>query len=68
MNNRITGYKGAVLDQRAIVSALGQVEIAQSEHAYLSADSVGLRATFRFGTVIVRPYRIGAFDIAADGS
>lgn len=68
VNNRITGYGGVVIDKGAVISAWGNVEVATSEHAYFSADSVGIRATFRFGTVIVRPDRIGAFDIAADGS
>lgn len=68
VNNRITGYQGAVIDRGAIISALGAVEVATSEHAYFSSDSVGIRATFRFGTVLVRPDRIGTFDIATDGS
>ena len=42
--------------------------IATSEHQYFSSDSVVLRATWRIGHVVVRPDRIGTFDITAPGS
>ena len=42
-------YSGVVVDQRAIVSAVGQMKVATSEHQYFSSDSVLLRATWRFG-------------------
>jgi hypothetical protein len=52
----------------AIVTAAGSVQIATSEHAFFGSDGVGLRATWRFGHVVVRPERIGKFTITAPGS
>ena len=59
---------GIVVDRNAIVSAVGSVMVATSEHQYVSSDSVGLRATWRIGYVVVRPDRIGTFTIAGGGS
>ena len=61
-------YSGVVIDRTAIVTAAGSVRIATSEHAYFGSDGVGLRATWRFGHVVVRPERIGKFTITAPGS
>ncbi|WP_127783256.1 phage major capsid protein [Rhodococcus sp. X156] len=47
-----------VLDKAAVVSAVGQVILAQSDHAYFGSDSIGLRCTFRFGANVVHPARI----------
>lgn len=60
----LTPGTGTVVDKSAIVSAVGQVMVSQSEHAYFSSDSVALRCTWRFGQNIVRPERIGKFTIA----
>ena len=61
-------YSGVVVDQRAVVSAVGQVKVATTEHQYFSSDSILLRATWRFGRqVVVRPNRLGLFAIG-DGS
>jgi hypothetical protein len=46
----------------------GQVKVANSEHAAFASDSVLLRATWRFGHVVVRPNRIGVFTIGGGGS
>jgi HK97 family phage major capsid protein len=64
----VPNYSGIVLDRTAIVSAVGQVKVATSEHQYFSSDSVLLRATWRFGHVVVRPDRIGKFTITPEGS
>jgi HK97 family phage major capsid protein len=64
----VPDYSGVVLDQRAIVSAVGQVKVATSEHQYFSSDSILLRATWRFGHIMVRPNRLGVFTIAGGGS
>ena len=64
----VPDYSGVVVDQRAVVSAVGQVKVATSEHQYFSSDSVLLRATWRFGHVVVRPDRIGKFTITPEGS
>jgi HK97 family phage major capsid protein len=60
----VPDYSGLVVDQRAVVSAVGQVKVATSEHQYFSSDSILLRATWRFGHVVVRPNRLGVFTIA----
>jgi hypothetical protein len=41
----MTNYSGLVIDRSAIVSAVGSVLIATSEHQYFDSDSVGVRAT-----------------------
>ena len=47
------------------IIAAGQVLVAQSEHAYFSSDSIGLRCTWRFGQNVVRADRIGKFTVTA---
>jgi HK97 family phage major capsid protein len=64
----VPDYSGVVIDRAAVVSAVGQVKIAVSEHQYFSSDSVLLRATWRFGHAVVRPDRIGKFAITPPGS
>jgi hypothetical protein len=46
----VPDYSGVVVDQSAVVSAVGHVKVATSEHQYFSRDSVLLRATWRSGT------------------
>ncbi|MGQ9408934.1 phage major capsid protein [Mycolicibacterium gilvum] len=60
---------GLVIDRTAVVSAVGDVQVATSEHAFFSADSVAVRCTWRFGANAVKPNRIGKFTVdAGDGS
>lgn len=47
-----------VVDSTAIVSAVGQVQLARSEDAYFGSDSVGIRVTLRLGWAAMRPERI----------
>jgi HK97 family phage major capsid protein len=54
---------GLVLDSSAIISAVGPVQVAVSEHALFSSDAVQLRATWRIGWGVVRPDRIGTFSV-----
>lgn len=68
VNPAVPNYTGLVVDRNAIVSAVGQVRIANSEHQYFSADSVAVRATWRIGHAVVRPNRIGTFTIGEPGS
>jgi HK97 family phage major capsid protein len=68
VNPAVPDLTGLVVDRNAIVSAVGQVKVANSEHQYFSSDSILLRATWRFGHVVVRPNRIGTFTIAGGGS
>ncbi|MGH3265309.1 MAG: phage major capsid protein, partial [Trebonia sp.] len=57
----VPGNTGIVLDRNAIVAAVGPIKVATSEHQYFNSDSIALRATWRFGHVVVRPERIGKF-------
>ena len=52
-----------MVDRTAVVSAVGDVEVAQSEHVYFGSDSVALRCTWRFGQNVVRPGRVGTFTV-----
>lgn len=54
---------GLVIDKNELISAVGQVRVAQSEHAQFNRDGVVLRATFRFGWAVPRPDRIGRFTV-----
>lgn len=58
--------RGLVLDKTAVVSAVGNVEVATSEHAFFGADSVAVRCTWRFGANVVKPNRIGEFTVTPD--
>jgi HK97 family phage major capsid protein len=54
---------GIIIDKTAVVSAVGPVMVATSEHAWFSADSIAIRCTWRFGANVVRPERIGLFTV-----
>lgn len=56
-----------VLDRTAIVSAVGQIRVATSEHLYFGSDSVAIRATWRFGQNLVRPERVVKLTTATQG-
>lgn len=57
--------KGLVVDKTAVVSAVGDVQVATSDQVYFNADSVGVRCTWRFGQNVVKPNRIGKFTVTA---
>lgn len=63
VNIAVPANTGFVVDSTAIVSAVGDVRVASSEHQYFSADSIALRATWRIGHAVVRPERIGKFTV-----
>lgn len=65
VSNAMTGDNGLVIDKSAVVSAVGDVKVATSSDVYFTSDSIGLRATFRFGQTVVRPERIGSFTVTA---
>ncbi len=54
-----------IVDRTAIVSAVGPVEVSQSEHVYFASDSIALRCTWRFGANAVHPNRLGKFTVTA---
>lgn len=47
-----------VVDSTAIVSAVGQVQLARSEDAFFESDVVGVRVTLRLGWAAMKPERI----------
>jgi HK97 family phage major capsid protein len=68
VNPQVPDYTGIVLDRTVIASAVGPVQVANSEHVLFNQDAVMLRATWRIGHAVVRPERIGTFTIAGGGS
>ena len=64
VNNAITTSAGLIIDKTAVVSAVGQVQVATSTDAYFTADSVGYRVTWRIGHAVPRANRIGKFTVA----
>ncbi|WP_280182782.1 phage major capsid protein [Nocardia cyriacigeorgica] len=63
VSNAMPANTGLVVDKTAVISAVGQVLVATSTDAYFASDSVGLRATWRFGHVVPRPNRLGKFTV-----
>lgn len=63
VSGAVPAGQGLVIDQSAIASAVGDVIVAQSEHAFFSSDSIALRCTWRFGANLVRPNRVGMFTV-----
>ncbi|GAB4956809.1 hypothetical protein MAHJHV50_26840 [Mycobacterium avium subsp. hominissuis] len=60
----VPAHTGIVVDRTQIPTAVGQIKVAQSEHAAFTSDSVVLRATWRIGFgAIPRPERIGRFTV-----
>lgn len=47
-----------VIDRTAVVAAVGQVQVAQSEDAFFVNDAVAVRVTWRLGWTVMRPGRI----------
>jgi hypothetical protein len=68
VNPQVPDYTGIVLDRTVIASAVGPVQVANSEHVLFNQDAVMLRVTWRIGHAVVRPERIGTFTIAGGGS
>ena len=68
VNIALDAYTGLVVDKNAVIAAVGNVQVATSEHAAFQSDAIAVRATWRFGHAVVRPERIGKFTIAQPGS
>lgn len=63
VSNAMPQHTGLVIDKTAILSAIGPVRAAVSEHEKFSQDAVTMRVTWRIGWGLVRPERIGKFAI-----
>lgn len=57
-----------VVDPLAVASAVGNIQVATSEHAYFAADSIGLRVTWRLGWAVQHANRIGVVSVALPSS
>ena len=57
-----------VIDKLAIPSAVGQVLVATSEHAYFKSDSIALRVTWRIGWNAVHPDRLAVLTVDLGGT
>lgn len=60
----MSASSGMIVDRTAIVSAVGDIEVATSEHVYFNSDSIALRCVWRIGWTVVRANRIGSFTVA----
>lgn len=65
VDNAVPAGTGFIYDRSAIVAAAGPVEVATSDDVYFTSDSVAVRCVFRFGALLVRPDRVGTFQIDA---
>ena len=63
VTSALTTGSGLVIDNTAVVSAVGDVQLAVSDQVYFDSDSIGVRCTFRFGANVVHPDRIGKFTV-----
>jgi HK97 family phage major capsid protein len=61
----MTASTGMVIDKAAVLSAVGTVMVATSEHFYFGNDNIALRATWRFGQNVIHPDHLGKFAITA---
>lgn len=59
----IAGAGLMVVDRTAVVSAVGPVQVATSEHLYFNSDSIALRCTWRFGANLVKPNRVAKLTV-----
>ncbi len=65
VNPAVPANTGVVLDRRAVVSAIGPVLVSVSDQVYFTSSSIALKAEWRFGQNLVRPDRVGTFQIGA---
>jgi len=65
VTNALSTNKLLVIDKSAVISAVGQIQLAQSQDAYFSADVIALRATWRMGWNVVKPARIASMTVTA---
>jgi HK97 family phage major capsid protein len=56
--------KFIVLDNTAILSVIGNIQTATSEHYYFNRDTIAIRATWRFGAKIADPARVVVLDFS----
>ena len=57
-----------VLDKSTILSVYGSVQLATSTDYYFDSDSIGVRATWRFGQKIADTARVIKLTVATPGS
>jgi HK97 family phage major capsid protein len=67
-SNSIADGTTLVLDRSTILSVYGSVMLATSQEFYFDSDSIGVRATFRFGARIANSERLVKLTVATPGS
>ena len=65
VTNALAAGTGLMIDRTAVVSAVGDVQVAVSDQHFFNSDSMAVRCTWRFGQNVVRPNRIGKFTVTA---
>lgn len=55
--------KIVVLDSTATAAAVGQIQVAHSEHLYFDSDSIALRCTWRLGWGVQHPNRLAVVTV-----
>lgn len=64
VTNTMPTATGLIIDKSDVLSVLGKVEVATSEHAYFTSQGVAVRCTWRIGAKPMHPERLGIFTIA----
>ena len=68
VSNSMTDGTMLVLDKSTILSVYGSVQLATSTDYYFDSDSIGVRATWRFGQKIADTARVVELTVAGAGS
>ena len=67
VSNSVPDGTMLVLDRYTILSVYGSVMLATSQEFYFDSDSIGVRATWRFGQKIANPDRVIKLTVASPG-
>lgn len=67
VNAAVPSDKLVVMDTSAVLSAVGQLNLAVSDQAEFNSDSYSMRATMRFGSVVTRSERVVVLDTSTEG-
>lgn len=68
VNAAMPALSGLVVDKSAVVSAVGQIRAANSQHEEFSSDVTTIRVTWRTAHGVMRPERLGKFTIGDPSS
>ena len=68
VSNSVPDGTMLVLDKSTILSVYGSIQLATSTDFYFDSDSIGVRATWRFGQKIANSDRVIKLTVASAGS